>query len=104
MGTWSSSGARTWPSTPRAPARAAAPGPFGADERGLDKGEPGWLTAGLFLEIASFFCYVALFRGVIGQEAGIGWAQSYRITLASLAATRLLAAGGIGGIALTPGR
>jgi putative heme transporter len=69
--------------------------------RRLDNGEPGWLTAGLFLEIASFFCYVALFRGVVGQEAGIGWAQSYRITLASLAATRLLAAGGVGGIALT---
>lgn len=69
--------------------------------RRFDKGEPGWLTAGLFLEIASFFCYVALFRGVIGHEAGVGWAQSYRITLASLAATRLLAAGGIGGIALT---
>ena len=34
-------------------------------------------------------------------RGGIGWAQSYRITLASLAATRLLAAGGIGGIALT---
>jgi putative heme transporter len=67
----------------------------------LDSGQPGWLTAGLIMEIASFFCYVALFRGVIGQEAGIGWAQSYRITLASLAATRLLAAGGIGGIALT---
>ena len=69
--------------------------------RRLDKGEPGWLITGLFLEIASFGCYVALFRGVIGHEAGIGWAQSYRITLASLAATRLLAAGGIGGIALT---
>jgi uncharacterized protein (TIRG00374 family) len=69
--------------------------------RRLDKGEPGWLTAGLFLEIASFGCYVALFRGVIGQEAKISWAQSYRITLASLAATRLLAAGGIGGVALT---
>jgi putative heme transporter len=69
--------------------------------RRFDKGDPGWLTAGLILEIASFFCYVALFRGVVGEEAGIGWAQSYRITLASLAATRLLAAGGIGGIALT---
>ncbi len=69
--------------------------------RRLDRGEPGWLTAGLILEIASFFCYVALFRGVIGHEARIGWAQSYRITLASLAATRFLAAGGIGGIALT---
>jgi putative heme transporter len=69
--------------------------------RRLDKGDPGWLMAALFLEIASFACYVALFRGVIGHEAGIGWAQSYRITLASLAATRLLAAGGIGGIALT---
>jgi putative heme transporter len=69
--------------------------------RRLDKGEPGWLTAALVFEILSFFSYVALFRGVIGQAAGIGWAQSYRITLASLAATRLLAAGGIGGIALT---
>jgi uncharacterized protein (TIRG00374 family) len=69
--------------------------------RRLDSGEPGWLTAGLILEIASFFCYVALFRGVIGQEAGLGWGLSYRITLASLAATRLLAAGGLGGIALT---
>jgi len=69
--------------------------------RRLDRGEPGWLTAALILEIVSFFCYVALFRGVIGHAAGIGWAQSYRITLASLAATRLLAAGGIGGIALT---
>jgi uncharacterized protein (TIRG00374 family) len=69
--------------------------------RRLDRGEPGWLTAGLLLEIASYFCYVALFRGVIGSEANIGWGLSYRITLASLAATRLLAAGGIGGIALT---
>jgi hypothetical protein len=39
--------------------------------RRLDRGEPGWLTAGLILEIASFFCYVALFRGVIGHEAGM---------------------------------
>ena len=69
--------------------------------RRLDRGEPGWLTAGLILEIASYFCYVALFRGVIGSEANLGWGLSYRITLASLAATRLLAAGGIGGIALT---
>ena len=74
---------------------------LGDTYRRLNTGEPGWLTAGLILEIASFFCYVALFRGVIGREAGIGWAQSYRITLASLAATRLLAAGGVGGIALT---
>jgi uncharacterized protein (TIRG00374 family) len=69
--------------------------------RRLDRGEPGWLTAGLILEIASYCCYVALFRGVIGREAGLGWGLSYRITLASLAATRLLAAGGIGGLALT---
>jgi uncharacterized protein (TIRG00374 family) len=69
--------------------------------RRLDRGEPGWLTAGLILEIASYLCYVALFRGVIGREAGLGWGLSYQVTLASLAATRLLAAGGIGGLALT---
>jgi len=69
--------------------------------RRFDSGEPGWLTAGLVLELCSYLCYVGLFRSVIGREAGIGWAQSYRITMASVAATRLLAAGGIGGIALT---
>ncbi len=67
----------------------------------LGNGEPGWLTAALFLEIASFGCYVALFRAVIGRDEGIDWAQSYRITMAGLAATRLIAAGGLGGIALT---
>jgi uncharacterized membrane protein YbhN (UPF0104 family) len=68
---------------------------------GLDRGEPAWLTAALLLEVASFLSYVVLFRAVIGREAGLDWRTSYRITFAGLAATRLLAAGGAGGILLT---
>jgi len=36
-----------------------------------------------------------------GASARIGWAESYQITMASLAATRLFATAGAGGIALT---
>ena len=43
-----------------------------------------------------------MFRGVfIGHSSRIDLAASYQITMAGLAATRLFAAGGAGGIALT---
>ncbi len=46
--------------------------------------------------------YATLFRHVFGPAAPqIGWAASWRISLAGVTATRLLAAGGAGGIALT---
>ena len=46
--------------------------------------------------------YIALFRGVfVRGESRIDWRESYQITMAGLAATRLFAAGGAGGIALT---
>ena len=46
--------------------------------------------------------YVALFRAVfVRGESRIDWRASYQITMAGLAATRLFAAGGAGGIALT---
>jgi uncharacterized membrane protein YbhN (UPF0104 family) len=54
------------------------------------------------LEICSFFGYIILFRGVfIRGYDRIDWSESYQITMASLAATRVFAAAGAGGIALT---
>ena len=50
----------------------------------------------------AFFSYVALFRGVVGERVlHLEWRESYQITMAGLAATRLFSAGGAGGIVLT---
>jgi uncharacterized protein (TIRG00374 family) len=68
----------------------------------LERGDPYWIAVGLLFTAGSFAGYVALFRGVfLRRDAGIGWRESYQITMAGLAATRLFAAGGAGGIALT---
>lgn len=68
----------------------------------LGTGDPWWLVAALAFTVLSFGGYVAMFRGVfIGHGTRIDLAASYQITMAGLAATRLLAAGGAGGIALT---
>jgi uncharacterized membrane protein YbhN (UPF0104 family) len=49
-----------------------------------------------------FAGYVAMFRGVFVRGASrISWAASYQITMAGLAASRLFAAGGAGGLVLT---
>jgi uncharacterized protein (TIRG00374 family) len=65
-------------------------------------GSPGWLLAAVGLEVLSFVGYVLLFRAVfVRTESRIDWRESYQITMAGLAATRLLAAGGAGGVALT---
>ena len=50
----------------------------------------------------AFASYVALFRGVVGESVlHLRWSESYQITMAGLAATRLFSAGGAGGIVLT---
>ena len=68
----------------------------------LSEGDPWWLIAALLFEIASYTGYVVLFRGVFADaEPPIGWRDSYDITMAGVAATRLLATAGLGGIALT---
>jgi uncharacterized protein (TIRG00374 family) len=68
----------------------------------IEHGNPWWFALAAFLEVLSFASYVALFRGVFVRDAPrIGWRESYQITMASLAATRVFAAGGAGGIALT---
>lgn len=65
-------------------------------------GNVWWLALGVGLEICSFAGYVALFRAVFVRDTSrIGWRESYQITMAGLAATRLFAAAGAGGIALT---
>jgi uncharacterized protein (TIRG00374 family) len=65
-------------------------------------GAPGWLVVAGLLEVVSFGGYVLLFRTVFvrGYDR-IGWSVSYQITMASLAATRLFASAGAGGVVLT---
>lgn len=68
----------------------------------LSEGDPWWLVAALLFELGSYAGYVVLFRGVFaGGGPPIGWRDSYDITMAGVAATRLLATAGVGGIALT---
>jgi uncharacterized protein (TIRG00374 family) len=74
----------------------------------IDRGDPWWLGIAALLEVLSFAGYVALFRAVFARDSPrlpaaprIGLRESYQITMASLAATRLFAAAGAGGIALT---
>ena len=68
----------------------------------IERGDTWWIMIGVLLEICSFGGYVVLFRAVfVRGESPIGWRESYQITMAGLAATRLFAAAGAGGIALT---
>jgi uncharacterized membrane protein YbhN (UPF0104 family) len=68
----------------------------------VSAGDKTWLLAAVGLEVLSFAGYVVLFRAVfVRTESRIDWRESYQITMAGLAATRLLAAGGAGGVALT---
>ena len=68
----------------------------------IEDGRPAWTIAALLLTFGMFGGYVAMFRGVYGRAARrIGWAASYQITMAGLAASRLFAAGGAGGLVVT---
>ena len=68
----------------------------------LGNAAPGWLVVALVFCVLMFFSYVALFRGVVGERiVHLEWSESYQITMAGLAATRLFSAGGAGGIVLT---
>jgi uncharacterized membrane protein YbhN (UPF0104 family) len=76
----------------------------GLDEtwRLLARGDARWLGLALVLELGSYAGYVVLFNGVFASRAhGIGLRRSCEITLAGVAATRLFAAAGAGGVALT---
>jgi uncharacterized protein (TIRG00374 family) len=68
----------------------------------IEHGEPIWLIVAAAFECVSFGGYVWLFRTVfVRGRSRIGWQASYEITMAGLAATRLFASAGAGGIALT---
>jgi putative heme transporter len=68
----------------------------------IGEGEPLWIALGVAFCVLSFAAYVALFRGVVGERViHLEWSESYQITMAGLAATRLFSAGGAGGILLT---
>ena len=68
----------------------------------VKEGDPLWIVAGFLFCIVMFAAYVALFRGVVGEHViHLEWRESYEITMAGLAATRLFSAGGAGGILLT---
>ena len=68
----------------------------------IQHGNVWWLALAVLLEVCSFCGYIALFRAVfVRGDSRIGWRASYQITMAGLAATRLFASAGAGGIALT---
>jgi uncharacterized protein (TIRG00374 family) len=68
----------------------------------IQQGNTWWFGLAAILEICSFIGYIAVFRAVfVRGDSRIGWRESYQITMAGLAASRLFAAAGAGGIALT---
>jgi len=68
----------------------------------IHNGDPYWLAVAAVLECLSFGGYIILFRTVfVRGDSVIDWRESYQITMAGLVATRLFAAAGAGGIALT---
>jgi uncharacterized protein (TIRG00374 family) len=65
-------------------------------------GEWQWFVVAVGFNVLAFGAYVALFRGVIGENlVHLDWRESYQITMAGLAASRLLSAGGAGGVVLS---
>lgn len=70
--------------------------------RKLGAADPVWFALACGFSVLMFFSYVALFKGVVGERlVDLHWRESYQITMAGLAATRLFSAGGAGGIVLT---
>jgi uncharacterized protein (TIRG00374 family) len=68
----------------------------------LDNGDAWWIGIAVALQLLSMASYIALFQGVsVPIGSPITWRESYQITMAGLAASRLFAAGGAGGVALT---
>ena len=70
----------------------------------IEDGSPNWMFVALLFTVGMFGGYVMMFRGVFVRAPGgerIGWRESYQITMAGLAASRIFAAGGAGGLVLT---
>jgi uncharacterized protein (TIRG00374 family) len=68
----------------------------------LDSGDAWWIAIAVGLQLLSMASYILIFHGVsVPPDSRITWSESYQITMAGLAATRLFAAGGAGGVAVT---
>jgi putative heme transporter len=68
----------------------------------LNEGDAWWIAVAVAVEVVSMASYIAIFQGVhVPPGSPIRWRHSYQITMAGLAATRLFAAGGAGGVAVT---
>jgi uncharacterized protein (TIRG00374 family) len=70
----------------------------------IEDGSPWWMLLALLFTLGMFAGYVMMFRGVFVKAESrvrIGWRESYQITMAGLAASRIFAAGGAGGLVLT---
>jgi uncharacterized protein (TIRG00374 family) len=75
---------------------------FGKSLHRLRYGNKWWIAGGVGLECISLFGYMALLRLMFScGGVRIAWRSSYQITMAGSVATKLFAAGGAGGIALT---
>jgi uncharacterized protein (TIRG00374 family) len=70
----------------------------------IEDGSPWWMLLALVFTAGMFGGYVMMFRGIFvkaDSRVRIGWRESYQITMAGLAASRIFAAGGAGGLVLT---
>jgi uncharacterized membrane protein YbhN (UPF0104 family) len=75
---------------------------LGGTLKRLRSGNPRWLVLGMPLEALSLAAYVMLFHAVLSRkERRIGWKASYQIAMAGGGATKLFAAAGSGGVAVT---
>ena len=68
----------------------------------MNEGDVWWIAIAIVLELLSIASYIAIFQGrPRAARSPINWRESYLIMMAGLAATRLFAAGGAGGVAVT---
>jgi uncharacterized membrane protein YbhN (UPF0104 family) len=69
----------------------------------IDEADARWFVICFLAEVASFGAYAFVIRDAIGRRGGpdLGFGLSLHLTLASLGATRVIAAAGAGGLAVT---
>jgi uncharacterized membrane protein YbhN (UPF0104 family) len=69
----------------------------------IENGSPWWIGVALVFGVGMFVGYVEMFRGIFMRAGAsrIDRKVSYEITLAGLAASRIFAAGGAGGLVIT---
>ncbi|MCX6394262.1 MAG: lysylphosphatidylglycerol synthase transmembrane domain-containing protein [Solirubrobacterales bacterium] len=70
--------------------------------RRLDEGDGSWFAVAGLLEVGSYLGYIVALKVVIpSHKSRFTWSTAYLITMAGVAATRLFATAGVGGMALS---